>query len=210
MAGKNKGWVRIDRSIRDSWIWKGEPFSKGQAWMDLLLRAAYEDKTVYYQDHIFHLKRGQLVTSYRQLAKDWGWGFRRTVRYTEMLKDDGMIIINGSTNGSTITIVNWDKFQVLGHTNSSTNDSSTDSTGDSTYDSTNKKYNKVKQYNNARARDARNMIGQFNLSPGMRNDYSDKIAELERMNEERNRQERLSGGSWEDGYEEFNDREEEG
>lgn len=47
------------------------------------------------------------------------------------------------------------------------------------------------------------MIGQFQLAPGMRNDYSSMIADLERQNEERNRQERLSGGSWEDGYDEW-------
>lgn len=208
MAGKNKGWIRIDRSIRDSWIWKGESFSKGQAWVDLLLRAAYEDKTFYWNENLVQLKRGQIITSISKLSKDWGWGWRRTVRFLDMLKSDGMITIDSTARGTTLTLVNWDKFQVLGRTDDRANSRTDSRTDDRTDDRHTRNNNNVKQYpNNARARDARNMIGQFQLAPGMRNDYSSMIADLERMNEERNRQERLSGGSWEDGYDEYEEAE---
>ena len=39
-----EGWIKLHRSIQDSWLWKKYPFSEGQAWIDLLMLANYEDE----------------------------------------------------------------------------------------------------------------------------------------------------------------------
>ncbi len=38
------GWIRLDRAILDNPMWssKFEPFTKGQAWIDILLNANYK------------------------------------------------------------------------------------------------------------------------------------------------------------------------
>lgn len=38
------GWICLHRKIQESWLWELKPFSKGQAWIDLLINANFEDK----------------------------------------------------------------------------------------------------------------------------------------------------------------------
>lgn len=204
---KSKGWIRTDRTIRDSWVWKDKPFSKGQAWMDLLLRVNHERRTTMINGSVIQIEAGSMITSFKQLANDWGWNVKTVRSFIGSLEGDQMVTTERTARWTSLTIVNWAKFQNVGSTERTTERTGERTTERSTDWSTERTQtrnnNNYKQYNNARARDARNMIGQFQLAPGMRNDYSSMIADLERANEERNRQERLSGGSWEDGYDEW-------
>lgn len=38
-----KNFLPLNRSIQKHWLWNEKPFSKGQAWIDLILLANYED-----------------------------------------------------------------------------------------------------------------------------------------------------------------------
>ena len=38
---ENTGWIKTYRSILKHWIWEEKPFSKGQAWIDMLLLASH-------------------------------------------------------------------------------------------------------------------------------------------------------------------------
>ena len=40
------GWIRLSRNLLDCWLWQEKPFSKAQAWVDILLLANYETKTI--------------------------------------------------------------------------------------------------------------------------------------------------------------------
>ena len=207
---KSKGWIKLDRSIRDSWIWRAdEKFSKAQAWIDLLLRASHEDKSGFMRGQLIGVRHGSFITSIGKLATDWNWNPKTVRTFLRTLEGDGMVTTERTTQWTRITIVNCDKFQNQGQTER-TAKGSAEGTAERTADwsaerTQSRNIKNYKETKNARARDSRNMIGQFNLSPGMRNDYSDMIADLERANEERNRQERLSGGSWEDGSAEWDE-----
>jgi hypothetical protein len=39
-----RGWICLHRQIQDHWLWEDRPFSRGQAWIDLLMLANHEDK----------------------------------------------------------------------------------------------------------------------------------------------------------------------
>jgi hypothetical protein len=67
------GWVKLYRSIQATELWREKPFSKAHAWLDLLLWAAWKPTSRYFQGQTFHLARGQLVTTIRHLARQWGW-----------------------------------------------------------------------------------------------------------------------------------------
>lgn len=156
---------------------------------------------------VIQIEAGSMITSFKQLASDWGWNVKTVRSFIGSLEGDQMVTTERTARWTSLTIVNWAKFQNVGSTERTgertgerTTERSTDWSTERTQTRNNNNY---KQYNNARARDARNMIGQFQLAPGMRNDYSDMIADLERMNEDRNRQERL--GSWEDGSDEWDE-----
>ena len=38
------GWIKVSRTIQEHWVWDEKPFSKGQAWIDLLLLAKHSDE----------------------------------------------------------------------------------------------------------------------------------------------------------------------
>lgn len=37
MKNTDKNWIKLNRALIDNPIWKIKPFSKGQAWVDLLM-----------------------------------------------------------------------------------------------------------------------------------------------------------------------------
>lgn len=60
--GKEKGWISLSRSIVDNWVWdNGEQFSRGQAWIDLLLSANHEDRKIMFDGKPLLVKRGSLL-----------------------------------------------------------------------------------------------------------------------------------------------------
>ena len=72
--GKEKGWISLSRSIVDNWVWdNGEQFSRGQAWIDLLLSANHEDRKIMFDGKPLLVKRGSFVTSQHKLADKWHW-----------------------------------------------------------------------------------------------------------------------------------------
>ena len=139
MANKKKGYIPLYRSIQDHWIWDNdEPFSKGQAWIDLLLSANHEEKKINIGMTVVTINPGQMWTSYQKLARKWGWSYKKVVRYISMLKSDGMIGADGTPNGTLITLLNWDDFAIQGKANDRTTDRTdnlpTDLTTDRTTD----------------------------------------------------------------------------
>ena len=40
-----QGYIKIHRKIQECWLWQ-DKFSKGQAWIDLLLRANHKDNKI--------------------------------------------------------------------------------------------------------------------------------------------------------------------
>lgn len=72
MAGENKGWISLHRSIQDNVLWEDKPFSKGQAWVDLLLLANHKEGKTLIDSNVICVNRGELITSIRKLCDRWG------------------------------------------------------------------------------------------------------------------------------------------
>lgn len=108
---RDKGYIAIFRDISEHWIWKQKPFSKGQAWIDLILLANHKEEKKPYKDTVMNYERGKVYRSELQLAERWGWN-RKTVRkFLRQLKNDGMIDGVWTTQGTTLTIVNYSFYQ---------------------------------------------------------------------------------------------------
>ena len=39
-----KGYITINRKLQKHWLWDDKPFSKGQAWIDMLMRARHTEE----------------------------------------------------------------------------------------------------------------------------------------------------------------------
>lgn len=128
-----KGYIKLNRQILENWIWQEKPFSRGQAWIDLLLLANYKDGKEMYRGKLLDRRRGCVYCSTLWLADRWGWSRGKVRRFLNALKADGMLTENGTTDGTTLTIENYTKFQGSRPTNSTTN-GTTGSTTDGTTD----------------------------------------------------------------------------
>lgn len=117
MAGKSKGWIRLDRSIRDNWLWGSERHSKQSAWIDLLLRANHEDRPIMIGTRRIIVHRGQIWTSYKKLKEAWQWSNDRFYGFLNQLISDQMIAVNPTKTGTLITVLNYSKYQGFEHDN---------------------------------------------------------------------------------------------
>lgn len=139
----SQGWILLHRQIQDCWIWQDRPYSKGQAWVDLLLLANHRDVKIPIDGKPVEITRGQFHTSEVKLANRWGWDRRKVKRFLEVLESDRMLVKECSRNGTTITLVNYDNFQGDG-----TPDGTTHGTPNGTSDGT--QTNNVKNVNNVK------------------------------------------------------------
>ena len=102
-----QGWVPVKRQIQEHWLWKDKPFSQGQAWIDLIMLANYEDKKMPYKGEIITCERGTVNLSISYLANRWGWSRDKTRRFLKLLESDGMVTVNATTHRTTITLENY-------------------------------------------------------------------------------------------------------
>ena len=109
----NIGWICLGRQIMDSWLWEDKPFAYGQAWTDMLLSANHANNRFPLGNEIITLQKGEFVTSELKLMARWGWSKTKVRRFLQLLENDGMIIKKTDRKKTTITIVNYSKFQDL-------------------------------------------------------------------------------------------------
>lgn len=110
-----QGYIKLHRQIRDCWIWQeDEPFTKRDAWIDLLLSANHTDKKIIYEGKLRTIHAGQFLTSLVKLSDKWKWDRKRVRKFLDILENDKMISTNRTSHGTTITIVNWGKYQIYG------------------------------------------------------------------------------------------------
>ena len=107
----NQGWIQLHRTLQDNPIWGCEPFTKGQAWVDLLILANHKDGYILIDGQRIDIKRGQLGWSVLNLSKRWKWSRGKTTRYLKMLSNDSQIELKTNTRNTIITICNYDKYQ---------------------------------------------------------------------------------------------------
>lgn len=124
----DKGWIVMDRAVQDHWLWEDRPFSKGQAWIDLLLLANHKDEKFPYKDGVIDGKRGCVYRSLSFLADRWDWSRDKVRRFLNQLESDSMVVANTSTHNTTITIVNYGKYQDFRTTNNTTNSTTNNTT----------------------------------------------------------------------------------
>jgi len=119
-----EGWVKLYRTLTENDLWLEKPFSKGQAWVDLLLITNHKKGIVKVKNGLtFPVKRGECGYSILGLADRWGWSRGKVDRFLLSLKDEKMIsIIDIKTdtktsskmdtlNRSVIKVIQYEEYQ---------------------------------------------------------------------------------------------------
>jgi len=131
-VGRTGSYIKLDRGLKNNSLWTEKPFSKGQAWVDLLMLAQGVEKSREYRGKRQVMHRGCVYTSIYFLSDRWGWSRMKVYRFLEKLMIDEMIVVQGwrtdettnrtvhrttnetkskTTDETTISIVNWALYQ---------------------------------------------------------------------------------------------------
>lgn len=97
-----EGYIKLYRRLTAHPLWEDKPFSKGQAWIDLLLAANHAESRFYLGRTPVTAAAGQVVTSEVKLADRWGWSRQKVRNFLALLTADGMLT---KTSGKKMTVL---------------------------------------------------------------------------------------------------------
>lgn len=106
------GWISLHRSIQKHWLFEEKrKFSRFEAWIDILLMANHSDNKIMHDGDLITVKRGQRITSLRQLGERWSWSITKVDKYLKTLESDRMLVVKKDTKKTVLTVVNYDDYQ---------------------------------------------------------------------------------------------------
>lgn len=120
------GYITLRRSLFDHVLWTAEPFTKGQAWVDILFVAAHKPGAITIRGNIVEYGRGQLVASEQYFAVRWKWSRGKVRRYFESLRKRQMIVQQKTRLCTLTTVINYECYQLSSTTDSTTDGPQTD------------------------------------------------------------------------------------
>ena len=107
-----KGYIKLYRGLQENTLWLSEPFTKGQAWIDLLLLTNYKPSYLKYRNgEMVKINRGECGYSMETLAKRWKWSRGKVKRYFDLLESEKMIQQKIGSKSTIIKVLKFDKFQ---------------------------------------------------------------------------------------------------
>lgn len=109
----DKGWISLHRKIQDNILWQDKPFSKGQAWIDILLNVNHKEKKVLIGNQIIKVGIGEKITSLRQLGERWGWSRTKVKNFLNLLQNENMISYKSDSKKTFIKVLNYRDYQNL-------------------------------------------------------------------------------------------------
>ena len=104
-------WISINRKIQQNWLWEDKPFSKGQAWIDILLMVNHKDNKIFFREEVIEVRRSERVTSQIKLAERWGWSRGKVKHFLNMLEKEQMLIIKTDKRKTVLKVVNYNNYQ---------------------------------------------------------------------------------------------------
>ncbi len=104
------GWIAVRRNIHEHPIFAGQP-ERLYVWLWMLSTAAWKDTRMDANGRTITVRRGQLLTSYRQMSKATGVSVKAIRTLIDKLKDENAIGTDTSTGRMLISICNYEKYQ---------------------------------------------------------------------------------------------------
>lgn len=109
------GHIKVSRKLFDGGdlFWdERRTFSRFEAWVDLIQRAAWHDVPYSTKRGLDLLHRGEFVASLRYLSRRWNWGKNVVDRYFKACEKAGRIVgQRPGQHGRVYLIVNYDHYQ---------------------------------------------------------------------------------------------------
>lgn len=116
----NKGFIKLPRQIIEDTHYFSEPFTRTQAWVDLIILANYQDTTALVRGVRIVVKRGQVCRSITNLAKRWQWSRNKVMRFINGLVNGGRLDVQNGAVVNIYTIRDYEEYQGNGATDEAT------------------------------------------------------------------------------------------
>jgi len=108
-----QGFIIHQRKITENWLWLSEPFSKAQAWVDLLLLANHSEGSFFIRGVKVEIRRGQVGKSEENLSQRWKWSRGKVRAFIKLLETEQQIKQHRSPILNVLEILNYDFYQNL-------------------------------------------------------------------------------------------------
>lgn len=105
------GWIKLHRKLQSNPIWLSEPFTRGQAWVDLILLANHSKGFLRARGVRVDVERGQVGMSHVKLSERWTWSRGKVKRFLNELETDQQIVQQNNNITCLISIVNYNEYQ---------------------------------------------------------------------------------------------------
>jgi uncharacterized phage protein (TIGR02220 family) len=106
------GWIKLHRKIMNHWLYgEKRPFTKLEAWIDLMLLVNHEDTKFLLGNELVQVKRGERITSVRFLCDRWNWSNTKVKNFLMLLESEGMITHKSDCKKTIISIDKYDIYQ---------------------------------------------------------------------------------------------------
>ena len=106
------GDIKLNRLITEDPLYRKEPFTKWQAWLDLILSACYEPGDMFVRGIKVKMKRGSVYKSAMELAERWKWSRGKVERFIAYLAEEKRIVLQKSKVISSMAIVGYDAYAI--------------------------------------------------------------------------------------------------
>lgn len=136
------GYICWYRKAEKNEVLHDDVFDRTHAWLWIVEHACFATHTNYRGGRRKTYKRGQYITSVPKLAKQFGWSEGKVRRFLQDLKSAGMIRSRGNARGTTLTVENYDKYQLPRRTDNTTDSTTDGTTRGTTHGRQNNKRNK--------------------------------------------------------------------
>lgn len=137
MAKKKIGYIKVSREfLHHPYYSNGEPFTLKEVFLDLNLRAYYQDTTKMVKQHSRTYKRGQVQGTTEQMSEWWHMSRATVNRRLKALQEDGLIYVDSSSVNTVVTLVKYGLEQDFNGVGDTTADTTADTTNDTTTDTT--------------------------------------------------------------------------
>lgn len=178
----SKGYISLYRQILDNPIWNIKPYSKGQAWVTILLLTNHKVGYMPIKNgQLLKVERGECGYSDTALADIFGWSRAKVKRFLTLLETQKMVQLKNRFNRNIISILNYDTYQnntvnstvnstvnehlTLQQTNTNNNENNDNNENNinttTTYNVKNKNFDNISDLNEDRIKDLKNFYGEY-------------------------------------------------
>ena len=106
-----EGWIKLHRQLQENPLWTCEPFTRGQAWVDLILLANHKYGFFYKRGVKIEVKRGQVGVSEIGLADRWKWSRSKVRKFIKDLEKEQQVIQQKTNVTQILTLVKYEEYQ---------------------------------------------------------------------------------------------------